>query len=188
MHQPISSLPEHPSAALLYQQHAPPLFDYIRKHLASPEDAEDILVEVFVAALESGYFFALTGQEQRAWLWRVAHHKVVDAYRRGKRRRQVSLSIVDEELFEEESPGPEQVSMRQEEDASLHILIKPLSPIQQQVLRLRFANDLRCPQIAVMLGKREATVRSILARTLNRLRHLYEQQLERDNRHDATKR
>lgn len=187
MYQPASSPPERPSIALLYQQYAPPIFDYLRRNLASFEDAEDVLVEVFVAALENEHFFRLTEQGQQAWLWRVAHNKIVDVYRRAKHRHHISLGIVDEGLAKEEGMNPEQVSMQQEEVDSLHALIKSLSPIQQQVLQLRFADDLRCAQIAARLGKREATVRSMLARTLNRLRRLHEQQSERDSRHDPTR-
>lgn len=169
---------EGPPIALLYQRHAPKLFDYIRRHLASFEDAEDLLVEVFVAALEYEQFVALTEPEQQAWLWRVARNKLVDAYRRRNRQRHVSLSVVNEAFFGHEAADPEQISMQQEEDVHLHTLVKGLPPLQQEVLRLRFDDDLRCTQIASRLGKREGTIRSILSRTLNHLRRLYEREQE----------
>ena len=108
----------------------------------------------------------------QAWLWRVAHNKLVDSYRRHKRH--VPLSIVEDVLFEHETRNPEQASIQQEENLYLRSLIQQLSPIQQQVLSLRFNDGLRCSQIASQLGKREGSIRSILSRTLNRLRELYE--------------
>ena len=162
---------EIPSIAYCYQQYAPKIFDYIRKHVPSFEDAEDILVETFVAAFESEQFSLLAEQEQQAWLWRVAHNKVVDSYRRN--RRHVPLSIVEDALFEHDTNSPEQVSIQQEDDLYLRRLIQQLPPIQQQVLYLRFNDGLRCSQIASQLGKREGSIRSILSRTLNRLREMY---------------
>jgi RNA polymerase sigma-70 factor (ECF subfamily) len=181
---PVASSASAGSVALLYQQHAPPLFDYLRRHLASLEDAEDTLVDVFVAALEREYVSRLSEQEQQAWLWQVARHKVVDAYRRGKRHPIVPLSTVAEDLQGEDDATPEEASERREEEDALRALIQGLSPLQQHLLHLRFAADLRCVQIASLLGQREGTVRSTLARTLNRLRGLYEQQSERRSRDD----
>jgi len=68
--------------ARLYELHATAIFAYLRRQAATREDAEDILVEVFVAAVESSTFNELGEKEQLVWLWRVAHNKAVDAYRR----------------------------------------------------------------------------------------------------------
>lgn len=180
MHQEVPTLPGDSPIALLYRQHAPKIFDYVRTHLSSFEDAEDILVEVFVAALENKRFLALSEREQQAWLWRVARNKVVDVYRHATRLRSVPISALDETMFEHEAANPEQVSMRQVEDKDLHMLINDLSPLQQEILRLRFNDNLRCNQIASRIGKRHGTVRSILSRTLNHLRRLCEQQEKGD--------
>ena len=148
--------------AWLYQQTAPHLFDHIRKRVSSDEDAEDILVDVFVAALEREGFFAWASQEQQAWLWRVARNKTVDLYRRHTRQHSVPLSLDEELALKQDSGDPEQITLIQEKATQLHRFIERLSPVQQQVLQLRFSADLRCSQIAVTLGKREGTIRSIL--------------------------
>jgi DNA-directed RNA polymerase specialized sigma24 family protein len=64
-----------------------------------PEDAEDGLLDGFLAALERESLRALSKQEQRHWLWRVARNKMVDYYRRTARRPQVPLEEVTETLF-----------------------------------------------------------------------------------------
>ena len=46
--------------ALLYRKHAPGLLAYVRMHITSVEDAEDLVVEVFMAALENAKFAALS--------------------------------------------------------------------------------------------------------------------------------
>src|SRR5258707_11811963 len=72
--------------ALLYRKHAPALLTYVRMCVPSPEDAEDLVVEVFMAALEHAQFAALSEKEKQLWLWRVTRKKEIDAYRRGKNR------------------------------------------------------------------------------------------------------
>ena len=61
--------------ALLYQRHASTIFLSIRRHIFSLEDAEDITLEVFLAALEHEEMLAgLSDDLCLAWLRRVAHN------------------------------------------------------------------------------------------------------------------
>src|SRR4249920_726979 len=80
--------------ALLYMKHAPGLLTYARMHITSAEDAEDVVVEVFMAALENAKFAALSEKEKQLWLWRVTRNKVIDTYRRAKTRQNVTLEQV----------------------------------------------------------------------------------------------
>src|SRR5262249_51470325 len=112
-------------------------------------------------------------KEQVAWLWRVARNKVVDTYRRSRLRQGIGLDVVAD-LIDDDQRAPEQVVLQQEEYARLYIHLDKLSPIQREVLRLRFANDLRCSEIAAVMGKREGAVRVLLSRALNFLRRVYE--------------
>src|SRR5579864_6445601 len=58
----------------LFEQHSEKLFTYLRQHTQSREDAEDILVETFMAALGETKFAHLSEMAQIAWLWRVARN------------------------------------------------------------------------------------------------------------------
>ena len=160
--------------ARLYQTHASAILAYLCQQTASREDAEDVLVEVFVAAVEFASFARLSEKEQVAWLWRVARNKVVDAYRRSRLRQGIELDTVADLIYDDEERTPEQVLLRHEEYARLHVHLDKLSPIQREAVRLRFANDLRCSEIAAVLGKREGAVRVLLSRALNFLRTVYE--------------
>ena len=160
--------------AILYQRYSATIFTYLRQHTASREDAEDVLVEVFVAALEYEQLATKSEKEQLAWLWRVARNKAIDAYRRSKYRQSVDLQQIADSTFDDDELAPEQVALREEEYAHLRTHLESLSEVQQEILRLRFANDLRCTEIAVRMGKREGAVRVTLSRTLNRLRSIYE--------------
>lgn len=157
----------------LYEQHAETLFAFLRLHTPLREDAEDSLVEIFTVALAETKFMSLGKAEQTAWLWRVARNKAVDVLRKASRRRDVSLEQAEEILSEDATCDPEQVALRQGEAYVVDELVQQLSPQQQELLRLRFGAGLRCNEIALVLGKREPAVRTMLSRTMNRLRQLY---------------
>ncbi len=169
---PIEARQAH--TAKLYQVYAPTLFEYIRRHTPDLNDAEDILAEVFTGALRQD-LTTLTPGEQRAWLWTVARNKVNDQYRQGRRRQHVSLESLGEigEMLQD-ATTPEQLALQQEEVACLRSYLQRLSAEQQEVLQLRFIGGLRCTEIAVLLRKRDGTIRSILSRALNELRKYYE--------------
>ncbi len=157
----------------LFEQHGERLFTFLRMHTPSREDAEDILVETFTTALAEAKFAHLCASEQTAWLWRVARNKVVDEFRRASVRRNASLEQADEPISHDETHDPEQMALRQDEARELHELLRHLSAQQQEVLRLRFGYGLQCREIALILGKRENTVRVMLSRAMNLLRQLY---------------
>jgi RNA polymerase sigma-70 factor (ECF subfamily) len=175
MQQPLSK--ENQDArplSILYQEHAPQVFTYLRLHLRSKEDAEDLLVEIFLACLESPAFQRLAEPQQRAWLWRVVHNKLIDFYRKGTvRQHMVNVDALTQEIYYDEDLSPERLMERSEEYLHLHELVKALPQTQQQVLRLRLVHGLRCKEIASHLGKSEQAIRALFSRALNLLRSNY---------------
>jgi RNA polymerase sigma-70 factor (ECF subfamily) len=166
----------------LYQRYAHTLLAFIRRYASTREDAEDVLLEVFIAALDHGALADMSDGEQLAWLRRVARNKCIDAYRRAQRRQAVTLDSVAEFLYEDEECAPEQLVLRSEEHALLRHHLAHLPQQQQAVVRLRFAQGLRCVEIAKTLNKSESAVRMLLSRALNLLRGTYEQQARGGNK------
>ena len=164
--------------ALLYRKYAPGMLIYVRMRVPSPEDAEDLVVEVFMAALEQAKFAELSEKAKQLWLWRVTRNKVIDTYRRAKTRQSVILDHVAEGLFEDEMFSPEYSALRQEDYVDLYAHLQSLPRLQQQILRMRFGQDLSCREIATRLGKQENVVRVTLSRSLNLLRKIYRRRKE----------
>jgi RNA polymerase sigma-70 factor (ECF subfamily) len=162
------------TVARLYQEHAPALFAWLRLRAPTKEDAEDLLLEVFQAALEqAGVLATRDGATQRAWLRRVAANKLADHYRRQGGRQPVLLEQVAESLYADDAHAPEQAALAREEHARLRLLLRDLPLLQQQVVALRFVYGLRSAEIAEALGKREGAVRKLLWRTLTLVRARY---------------
>ena len=164
--------------ALLYRKYAPALLTYVRMRITSEEDAEDLVVEVFLAAIENAKVAVLSEKAKQLWLWRVTRNKVIDSYRRAKTRQNVTLEYVADGLFEDEMAGPEYAALRQEDYMELYAHLQSLPPLQQQILRMRFGKDLSCSEIATTLGKQENVVRVTLSRSLNLLRKIYRRRKE----------
>jgi len=165
----------------LYDRYAHIIFAYVRLHLSSREDAEDVTLDVFVAALEQPKLAGLSSQEQLKWLRRVASNKLVDIYRHTQRHPVVDLDSVAERLYEDEKQSPEYIALRQERYQQLHTAISTLPELQQYLLQLRFGYGLRFAEIAILLNKREDALRKLLSRTLTFLRASYFSQ-QRENK------
>ncbi|WP_338247053.1 RNA polymerase sigma factor [Dictyobacter halimunensis] len=164
---------QHSLIEQLYQRYWLLLFNTISQRIASKEEAEDILVEVFLAAYESPVIATLSEQQQLAWLRRAAHNKSVDRYRRHQRTPTLYLEQCHTQTHEDEQDTPEHLSIQHEELNTLRQTLSELPEQQQELLYLRFADGLRCSEIAVRWRKSEGSVRTLLSRTLNRLRTHY---------------
>jgi RNA polymerase sigma factor (sigma-70 family) len=170
-----ASLSNDSPIAELYLQYGPALLMYIRRYVSSREDAEDVLLEVFLAALESNSLSSLDEQRRKSWLWSVAHNKVIDHHRRFKRRPAAPLEEAEEALYEDDWLAPEAITLRRETDAVLRAHISSLGEQQQKILSLRFAHGLHCSEIATLLNKSDSAIRQMLSRTLNLLRKSYKE-------------
>ena len=157
--------------AALFDRYGSIIFSYILKHIRSREDAEDLTLEVFTAALEQKALSQLQPEKQLAWLTRVAHNKLIDAYRKMQRRQNVNIDIFTDILYGDDEP--EQILLQREIDYQLHQQIQQLSPFQQQLLYLRYAHNLSAAEIGALLNKSENTVRQQLSRTRKHLRDSY---------------
>jgi RNA polymerase sigma-70 factor (ECF subfamily) len=167
---------EQAPATEIYQRHAQAVLLYLRRYLASREDAEDLLLEVFLRAVEKQIPLTLPEAEQRAWLLHVARHKLADYYRQRIRHPSVPFDeMTIEQLVAADEHSPEQVVLRHEDHRLLHERFATLPEQYQTVLWLRFAYGLRSKAIGQQLQKSEGAVRTLLSRALNHLRSMYMQ-------------
>lgn len=162
------------TTAECYRRYALKLFAYLSLHIPSSSDAEDMLFEVFLVALEhERELDSIPEDEQRAWLWTVTRNKIIDYHRRLNRRHIIPLDHLAEMTSSEAMP--DEVALQHEEYEHLHTHLKQLSALQQEVLELRFIAGLHCAEIAAVLNKKEGAIRTMLSRALNTLRGIYGQ-------------
>jgi len=153
----------------LYDRYVEAVYRYVYYRVHSDTDAEDLVSDVFMRALR-----AIPRYEPRqaflAWLYRIARNAVIDRARRTR----IQISFEDALAH----PGVDQIV---EPDAGLLALadketvraaIARLTPLQQEVIVLRFVEGYSTSEIANLVGKREGTVRGIQFRALEMLRTL----------------
>lgn len=170
----LSTLDDTPLGQL-YQREAYTIFKYIYRRVTSREDAEDILLEVFLAALENEDLADLKADKQRAWLFRVAHNKVIDHRRYATYRTAVPLENIVDTMYETEEAAPDELLLHEEEYQQLQANLARLPALQQEIVHMRFHMGMRYTEIARRINKREGAVRTLLSRSLSFLRNIYKQ-------------
>ena len=159
-----------------YDRFAAIIFQYLLQKVSNVQDAEDLLLEVFVAALKDKSLSNLSAKQQLAWLKSVARNKVIDRYRHVAL---LNLLPIEQALdLEDTALTPEQYTEQKENYDRLYQSIARLNPLQQELISLRYRNGLRFFEIAAILEKSEENVRQLFKRTMLRLRTIYDQ-LER---------
>jgi len=154
---------------LLYDRHVDAIYRYVYYRVRDDAEAEDLTSDVFMRALK-----AMPRYEPRqaflAWLYRIARNAVIDKLRRGKR--QVSFEDALEHPMPEHIIEPDTELVARLEGEALRIAMAKLTPLQQEVLVLRFIEGYSTSEISRIVGKREGTVRGIQFRAIGALRQM----------------
>lgn len=156
----------------LYSHYFPRLYAYARYRVASEQEAEEVVAETFLKVVEAlDRFQWRHAQSFAAWLFRIAHHLLIDRARQARRVQSAPLAdlphLVSRELL------PDEAAVRAEEFAHLHRLLGTLSPRRQEIITLRFFAGLRNHEIAHVLAIDERTVAAHLCRGLDELHQKY---------------
>ena len=157
----------------LYDRFAYPIFRYICRYIPNKQDAEDLLVEVFIVAFNNEELASLPVKRQSAWLMRVTKNKLIDRHRHLALLTMVPIEQAQE--FEDGSPTPEQYAEKQESYERLYRAIEQLAPLQRELIRLRYTRNMSNGEIAGIQGKSEEAIRQMYSRTLRQLRGIYQQ-------------
>lgn len=154
----------------LYEYYLPRIFAYCYNRLASRETAEDITSLVFVGAVEGLKMFdSKKGNKFGTWLYRVAHNKIVDHYRKKKPG---LFGLIGNEVEENFDPD-EEVDMSQRQK-QIVIVLKKLKPRYQQIISLKFYSEMDNEEIAATMATKKANVALILHRALKAFKKGFE--------------
>lgn len=152
----------------LYESHVDRVYRHVYYWLPSQADAEDITQEVFVRAWKSIHKYKRTGAPLIAWLTKIARNLVNDYYRAKKRL--VPLPETDPPA--NNNDGPEAIIELSFNRNYVRDAILKLKGEKQEVIQMRFIDELSYGEIARALNKSEGAVRVIQYRALKELKHL----------------
>jgi RNA polymerase sigma-70 factor (ECF subfamily) len=155
----------------LYRFFADAVFRYVYYRVGVREVAEDLVGDVFVRALEGLPAYEDTGSPFEAWLYRIAHARVVDYYRRQKVRRAASL---DEGLVDDGGSDLSHWVAERDDVRRIWGALSHLTDEQQEVISLRFIAGYSTAEVAEVMKKSEGAIRALQHRALASLRRLLE--------------
>ena len=154
--------------AELYDTHCDAVYRYILYRVREPADAEDLCSEVFTRAFANIHRYRWQGKSFLAWLYTIARNAVTDR----RRRDRPTVDLDDAYGVAEEGPTAHDRAVRGEQVDALRGAVKHLTTEQQEVLVLRFIENMSSRQVAQVLGKNEGAIRALQFRALGRLRKL----------------
>jgi RNA polymerase sigma-70 factor (ECF subfamily) len=160
----------------LYDEYAPQIYAYLYRRVHDAQTAEDLTGDVFVKFVQAVDDGQTWHTSVRAWLYRVAHNRLIDFYR--KQPEEPSLPL-DERLIAD-TEGPDSALAEALSYRTLRSAISQLTQGQREVLALRFAERLQAKEVAAVLNKSVGAVEVQQHRALVRLRKILKAQREEE--------
>lgn len=140
-------------------------------YVKNPDDALDVVQESIIKAISSVNTLKDV-QSMKSWVYRIVVNTALDFLRKQKR-----LVVVDSETISTYIDEP--VAGRDEgNDLDLASAIEKLSPTERGRIILRYYEDLKIEEVALILKENVNTTKSRLYATLKKLRLHMEEPME----------
>ena len=152
----------------LYESLAPAVVGYMRSQ--GIHEAEDLTSDVFVAVLSRTRSFSGTEAQFRAWVFTIAHHRIVDERRKNGRAPRVEPIDGAELPGRQTHSGAEDEALGRLGTEQVRRLLAALTPDQRDVLVLRVIAGMSVDEVACTLDKRPEAVKALQRRALAALR------------------
>ncbi len=149
----------------LYERYRQPLYRYCLARSESPHEAEDLVSDVFLKAMESLSRYRDQGLPFIAFLYRVARNAAIDRGRKAKGSSLFEMTVEPRSTVDVEGDAARSLEM----DAVLGAMRK-IKPEYREVILLRFVEGYSAADVAKLLEKGEKAVWNLQQRGLERLR------------------
>lgn len=161
------------AVAQIYDAYFPPIYQFIRLRVGDEPTADDIASQVFAK-----FVIALRGtnapdKSLRGWLFRVARNELADHFRRDE---PLPLETIDQWLASPPEQGPEVQALQNIEVERARQALRMLAPAQQEVLLLRFDQQLSLKETADIMDKKVNAIKALQFRAINTLRMILQDQ------------
>ena len=151
---------------ILYERHRATIARYVAARIRDTADSEDLTEAIFESAWRVMARYREQGVPFLAWLYRLAHNRVVDHYRALR----PTLTLIPEvhESIEDTGP-PLDLNI---DSADLLKALHTLTDDQRNVIVLRFVQGMSGREVAQAMDKREDAIRALQFRALATLRRI----------------
>jgi len=152
----------------LYSRYVKKMYSYIFHRTGNTQDAEDLTAKVFIRAYAHIGNYVDRGAPFQAWLYRIAQNLVANWHRDQARRKIIALD--DYVAHSLQSEAPERLAEAVEARDHLLEAVRRLPEERQQLLLLKFIEQLSNAEIGEIMGRTEGAIKSLYHRTLLALR------------------
>lgn len=147
----------------LYSYYKRGLLHFINQKVADKKDAEEILQDTFISALDSLPLFQHKSLLM-TWLKAIAKHEIADFYRRKKIKTILFSHFPFLEKIIDQALGPDLAMQEKEMKVKVWLTLKYLSEGYRKILRLKYIEGLSMAEIAQELKITVKAVESRLSR------------------------
>lgn len=148
----------------LYQIYVDRIFRFVFFRVGqNQETAEDLVSDIFLKSWEKLDMF--DGKNFQAWVYMIARNRIVDFYRSQKPQTVLDEQIEGKETVEEKVFQTLEIERVQK-------ALKHLTDEQQEIIVMKFVQDLANSEIAEILGKKEEAIRAMQYRAIKRLKEV----------------
>ncbi len=152
----------------LYERYVDRIYSYVYYRTGNAAEAEDLTAKIFMRAMRHMENYDDRGLPFSAWLYRIARNLVANWHRDRSRRRIIALEDVTQWRIGAESPEL-QTQLIEDRDSLLKA-VRRLPSDRQELLILKFVDQLSNAEIGEIMGRSEGAVKSLYHRTLLSLR------------------
>ena len=162
--------------ARLYDETSSILNGLLLRILERPEDAEEVLLDVYMKAWKYAARYTDKRGSVQAWLMIMARNAAIDRIRQ-KRAQPRTLAFEPESTPEPQSAdaSPEAQTAERERRRRVQLVLNELPPEQREVVELAFFGGLTHAELAERLREPLGTIKSRIRMGLLRLRGLIEE-------------
>lgn len=152
----------------LYDVHLNPIYRFVFLRVRHKTDAEDLAQQVFLKAWKNiDRFEHKQGAKFSSWLYRITRNTIIDYYRTNREHADIE-SISEHRFIEHENEKDfidEEIKM-----TTIMKAISSLSEVDQEMVIMKYVEDLPNSEIAALTEKSEGAIRVACHRALKKLK------------------
>ena len=153
----------------LYDHYQPMIYRFVAVKVGRREEAEDVTHQVFMSAWQNIASYEHRGHPFSSWLYQIARNQVIDFYR--AKKNEMPLDAVDPELFAVTAAAEFEIPTKLAME-NIRRALGTLKADYQDVVIMRFIEDLSLKETAEALEKSEGAIKLMQHRAIKELKQI----------------
>lgn len=160
---------EEEAIVAIYHRYFDSIYQFCRLRVGDTPTAQDLTSEVFVRFIKALKRDTAPHTSLRGWIFRVARNLIYDHY---GREQELPVDTLEQWLAADQDTAPEVLAIRSIQAERARQAIGMLAPAQQEVLLLRFDQQLSLQETADVMDKKVNAIKALQFRAVNTLRQI----------------